>query len=717
MRIKEFKIKNQHKNFENLEIDISKCDGVAAFIGDNASGKSNLLEALSALFKNIYLDEKDEFEYYLEYVTFSENVIKIVSDKNKRVYAVDGNPVHDIKKYLPKRVVAVYSGEENRLWKKNYEPIYLNYIHEIINDSNLDYPRMLFLNKSYWHIILLCLIISEADDVKKFVKEKLGIFKINEIKFHFLKANYNKYKNNPALNLIRKLDSKNTYTIDEFKKTISDNDSIDYNITDIFQALYVAYTPEYTKIIKDIEITFNDDLNLSLLSEGQKKLLLIKATLEFASSEDTLVLLDEPDAHIHIGNKQEIVKVFEPYKDTRQIILTTHSPTLTQSLKDKNVFMLSNGEIINHDRQNIINELTNEFWSKQRQNLFLASNKDIILLVEGKHDKKHITNAFNKLKEDFPDLDFDIFSLKGEKNIVPMLRGLRDANLNDNKVYIGIYDNDHDGQNSLNNKSFKKVDNRYYKKLLENCSNHNNYFAFALPKPSGFKADCTIENMYDKNKFKEAFLEAVKKAQSNSKDKSVKGMAEDIKDNAKKLLAEESNNFTKNEFNYFIPLFNIIDQIKKDSLDNIYKNNQSDESEKKSLDLLSLMPQKPKNTEEQHFENRNDVIVNLYKNYRDTILEMDNDLDIIPNKYYIAFKKRSNVCDIAIQKKQLKIWLNLKKGKLNDENRLTKDVSSIGHPGNGDYEIVVNENTNKDDVIELIGLAIAYNTAPIKIKI
>ncbi len=31
-------------------------------------------------------------------------------------------------------------------------------------------------------------------------------------------------------------------------------------------------------------------------------MILIKATLEFASAEDRLILLDEPDAHIHLEN-------------------------------------------------------------------------------------------------------------------------------------------------------------------------------------------------------------------------------------------------------------------------------------------------------------------------------------------------------------------------------------------------------------------------------
>ena len=128
------------------------------------------------IFKSLFLEEKnDEFAYFLEYETFNKNSVKITSNGKNRVFAVNGNPVFDIKEYLPKRVIAIYSGEEDRLWKKYYEPVYLKYINGINQSSVLEYPRMFYLNKFYWNLILLSLLISDADDVKGFVKEKLGI--------------------------------------------------------------------------------------------------------------------------------------------------------------------------------------------------------------------------------------------------------------------------------------------------------------------------------------------------------------------------------------------------------------------------------------------------------------------------------------------------------------------------------------------------------------
>ncbi len=47
--------------------------------------------------------------------------------------------------------------------------------------------------------------------------------------------------------------------------------------------------------------------------------------------------------------------------------------------------------------------------------------------------------------------------------------GLYEANLKKDVIYIGIYDNDNAGKDTLNSAGFKKeIDNCGYRKLLEN---------------------------------------------------------------------------------------------------------------------------------------------------------------------------------------------------------------------------------------------------------
>lgn len=111
-------------------------------------------------------------------------------------------------------------------------------------------------------------------------------------------------------------------------------------------------------------------------------------------------------------------------------------------------------------------------------------------------------------------------------------------------------------------------------------------------------------------------------------------------------------------------------------------------------------------TEEDHILHKSDDIIELYEAYKNAILSLSDNIEIIPRKDYIAFKKETNITDICIQRSGLKIWINQKKGQLDDPKSLTRDVSSTGHWGNGDYEIVVTNTDNLEYIMSLIKQAL-----------
>jgi len=96
-------------------------------------------------------------------------------------------------------------------------------------------------------------------------------------------------------------------------------------------------------------------------------------------------------------------------------------------------------------------------------------------------------------------------------------------------------------------------------------------------------------------------------------------------------------------------------------------------------------------------------IIELYEEFSIKIEEMISDIKIEPKKLYIAFRKnKKNIVDFRLQKKQLKIWLNIKKGEIDDNKNLFRDVSNIGHWGNGDYEGIVTSNNDLEYILSLI---------------
>jgi len=107
-------------------------------------------------------------------------------------------------------------------------------------------------------------------------------------------------------------------------------------------------------------------------------------------------------------------------------------------------------------------------------------------------------------------------------------------------------------------------------------------------------------------------------------------------------------------------------------------------------------------TEEDHYSNGSDYTIELYEKFKSSILNLSDGIEILPQKYYIAFKKGSNISDIEIQKKSLKIFINAKIGTIDDPKGLVKDVSNIGHRGNGDYQIQIENDKDLEYIMSLI---------------
>lgn len=99
-------------------------------------------------------------------------------------------------------------------------------------------------------------------------------------------------------------------------------------------------------------------------------------------------------------------------------------------------------------------------------------------------------------------------------------------------------------------------------------------------------------------------------------------------------------------------------------------------------------------TEEDHLNYTTEELIKVYFELKDRILSLDN-IDIDVKKLYIAFKGKTNIADIEFYKRELKVYINLRKGSLKEKNPLLEDVSNIGHHANGDYRVRIK---NKEDI-------------------
>lgn len=107
-------------------------------------------------------------------------------------------------------------------------------------------------------------------------------------------------------------------------------------------------------------------------------------------------------------------------------------------------------------------------------------------------------------------------------------------------------------------------------------------------------------------------------------------------------------------------------------------------------------------SEKYHLDGKPQEIIELYDNLKSYVLNFGDDVVIRAKKYYIGFIKKTNFCDIKFTRNNIKIYLNLKFGQLNDPMKLARDVSKIGTTGNGDYEILLFSTENLEYIVGLI---------------
>ena len=146
----------------------------------------------------------------------------------------------------------------------------------------------------------------------------------------------------------------------------------------------------------------------------------------------------------------------------------------------------------------------------------------------------------------------------------------------------------------------------------------------------------------------------------------------------------------------------IINPIKKsNAAESIKPLTQNKETLKSVTDEIKVY------TEDEHILKTSEVIAELYQKFRQGIFQLADDIELKPKKMEIGFRKDGKVfTDICILKNSLKIWINLKKGKLDDPKQLAEDVSEKGHWGNGDYQIQVENDKDLEYIMSLVKQAI-----------
>lgn len=162
MRIKGLTITSEYRNLKGLTINLESYNrNTYVLIGNNGAGKSNILEAISSIFRSLYYGIPFEFGFNLRYELFDKRKVCITYnyDKKSLTIKVDGKEWRNIdNSILPRRIICNYSGEDSRLFDRYYKDPYEDYKCTLIRGNPNSTLNMIFVNKSFWKEILLIML-------------------------------------------------------------------------------------------------------------------------------------------------------------------------------------------------------------------------------------------------------------------------------------------------------------------------------------------------------------------------------------------------------------------------------------------------------------------------------------------------------------------------------------------------------------------------------
>ncbi|MBB6097904.1 uncharacterized protein with ParB-like and HNH nuclease domain/predicted transport protein [Deinobacterium chartae] len=118
-------------------------------------------------------------------------------------------------------------------------------------------------------------------------------------------------------------------------------------------------------------------------------------------------------------------------------------------------------------------------------------------------------------------------------------------------------------------------------------------------------------------------------------------------------------------------------------------------------------------TVEDHLRGTSPELRELFDELREALLGMHPNATEIATSTYVAYKVGTNFCDVQIRPgvSRLVVWLNLPFKDLNDPLGLARDVSRIGHNGNGEAEVTLEPGVNLDAFLSLAQQALERHLA------
>jgi ABC-type transport system involved in cytochrome c biogenesis ATPase subunit len=382
----------KYKNLVDFDINFDESQATTVVLGRNGMGKSNLLEALVEIFRDLELCAAPTFAYELQYIC-RDRTIFLSADPARSTsrlsVAVDGLPVAVTEfnerrdDYLPKYVFAYYSGWSSRLENHFAEPTRRHY-NAVLKSTDYRIPlrRMFFCRKDYSQLVLLAFFLSRNSEAHEILREYLNIQAFDCALFALKRPWWGKSRRSNRIGDARFWSARGAFRgfldvlWDRGLAPIRRTESVERDVRrqpERTDRLYLFIKDSVTlcslagkaegpkevfgyleslflcDLIDEVRVTVRRTdgtrLKFRQLSEGEQQLLTVLGLLLFTQEDESLYLLDEPDTHLNpVWTYRYLGLLKRTISATKgNLLIATHNPLMIGSLHKNQV------RILNHD--------------------------------------------------------------------------------------------------------------------------------------------------------------------------------------------------------------------------------------------------------------------------------------------------------------------------------------------------------------------------------
>lgn len=360
MILTNLKLKN-FRNYDELDLNFNK--KINIFIGNNAQGKTNILESIYVLSltkshrtnKDIYLIKKDSlFTKVIGTIKENEKSSKyeiLINERGKRV-SINDRPLKKVSEYLSKINAIMFCPDDLEIIKRspqerrsffnvsisgfNNEYIrYLNEYNKILKSRNEYLKTNEIINKDYLDVLtnkLIDLNIYIYKERKKYVET------------------INKYLSDIYKDITGK-----TNILLKYDSFIEDENNIKEELEDKFNLIYNTEILQRVTLLgvhKDDFSIFIDDVKINNYgSQGQHRIAVLCLKLseikiyEEEYDKKPILLLDDIFSELDVNKKANIIKFIN--NDLQVFITSTDLNNIDKKIiKNADIFKIDNGKVI-----------------------------------------------------------------------------------------------------------------------------------------------------------------------------------------------------------------------------------------------------------------------------------------------------------------------------------------------------------------------------------